>query len=68
MAYVRKAINGGELVTLQGIVSRIHRNIPRSGNPERFHIEKSEIANDLNRVIKALRIGHNIPNLEQDQR
>lgn len=45
-----------------------HRFARASQNPERFHIEKSEIANDLNRVIAALRIGHNIPNLEPDER
>lgn len=37
---------------------------PRSGNPERFHVEKSELANDLVRVIGALRLGQRLPDIQ----
>jgi uncharacterized protein (UPF0335 family) len=40
---------------LDAIRARIRRNTPRSGDPERFHVEKSEIAKDLTDVIEELR-------------
>lgn len=53
---------------MERLVNRLQRNIPRSGNPERFHIEKSDIVNGLRRAIGALRVGHHIPNVEEDGR
>lgn len=37
---------------LEAIKQRIRNNVPRSGNPEAFHEEKSEIANDLHAIIR----------------
>jgi hypothetical protein len=64
MATVRTPLTGGELATLERIVSRLRRNIPRNGWPARFHEEKSEIANDLVRVIGALRTGQRLPDIQ----
>lgn len=32
---------------LRALASRVRRNVPVSGDPERFHMEASEIAHDL---------------------
>jgi hypothetical protein len=40
--------------TLREIASRVDRNLPRHGNPEAFHSEKSEISHDLRQMAKRL--------------
>jgi hypothetical protein len=37
---------------LRELAVRVDRNVPRHGDPERFHIEKSEIANELKNMAK----------------
>lgn len=37
--------------------------MPRNANPESFHVEKSEIHNELRRIIGALRTGQAIPHI-----
>lgn len=35
---------------LKQLASRVDRNVPRHGDPEAFHVEKSEIARELRRI------------------
>lgn len=37
---------------LVDIARRIEINVPRHGNPELFHVEKSEIVADLKRIAR----------------
>ncbi len=36
--------------TLKRIRERVDRNVPRHGDPEAFHVEKSEIVHELKRL------------------
>jgi hypothetical protein len=65
---VRTPLTGGELATLERLVLRVRQNEPQHGSPERFHVEKSEIADALKRVVGALRLGQRIPAIEDKQR
>lgn len=40
---------------LRALAGRVRRNVPRSGDPERFHIEASEIARGLIDIAEGLR-------------
>lgn len=39
---------------LRDIASRIEANVPSHRNPEAFHAEKSEIADDIRRIARIL--------------
>jgi hypothetical protein len=40
---------------LQALIDRVRRNMPKSHNPDAFHEEKSEIANDLHKIVMHIR-------------
>lgn len=40
--------------TLRALVDRVRRNVPLGGDPERFHLEKSEIARRMLDLADAL--------------
>lgn len=63
---VRTPLSGGELATLERLADRIEKNEPSWTNPERFHVEASEIRTAMRRVIGALRTGQAIPEFEDD--
>lgn len=65
---IRTPLSGGELATLERLVDRVRQNEPDHHRPERFHVEKSEIADALRRVIGALRLGQQIPAIEDKDR
>jgi hypothetical protein len=49
-------MNRRDLATeLEAIVTRIRCNGPRHRDPEAFHVERSEIANDAMAVVRKLR-------------
>jgi hypothetical protein len=39
---------------LRAIVERVRRNVPHRRDPERFHVEKSCVCQDLERIAEAL--------------
>ena len=45
---------------LHRLADRVERNVPRYGNPEAFHCEKSEIAYELRKLA-------NIPIIDNSQ-
>lgn len=65
---IRTPLSGGELATLERLVLRVRQNEPEHGRPESFHEEKSEIAGALARVVGALRLGQQIPDIEDKAR
>lgn len=65
---IRTPLSGGELATIERLVLRVRQNEPEHGRPEQFHEEKSEIASALARVVGALRLGQQIPDIEPKQR
>lgn len=68
MRVVRTRLSGGELASLERLILRVQENLPRGNDPETFHVEKSEIVNDLRRAVGALRVGHPIPEIEARER
>jgi len=47
------AIAGVLSIALRDLASRVDRNVPQHRDPEKFHIEKSEIASELRRLAKS---------------
>jgi hypothetical protein len=48
---------------LRAIVERMRRNVPHRRDPERFHVEKSCLAQDLERIADELEldaVNHNV--------
>jgi hypothetical protein len=42
---------------LRDLARRVERNVPNGGDPERFHVDKSEIADDLRRIAQEAEYG-----------
>ncbi len=36
------------------LAKRVDRNVPRHGDPEQFHVEKSEIVSELKKVSREM--------------
>lgn len=45
----------GLALRIEALRERVRRNSPRHSDPEAFHDEKSEIADELNRIARELR-------------
>ncbi len=43
-----------DIETLKAVQRRVASNVPRHGNPEAFHIEKSEIVEAIKGVVKRM--------------
>lgn len=42
---------------LKSLIRRIDRNLPQHKNPDAFHIEKSEIVEDMEKLVKRMEGG-----------